>query len=214
MKTFRNYLAEVEAGFNYTSALAPDQTQLNNNSLDAMSKGMVDAVKQLPPEYQNSAQQFIVKDVNGDIDGDETMMKMFQGMADIAPQLYKVFDELTTKMEATIKSPDFAKQYPDPAEQQELIKDVADMRAQMPELKAAADKSTAEFGKIRPQMRQAVDQRANSQFKAQTGNDMVRTSTGAKTNIGTNPNQPGGGSGGQVGESTELARWLKIAGIK
>jgi hypothetical protein len=182
--------------------------QLNNENMDLIAKGVQDGLKSLPPEQQAAAEQLIVRDAGGDVDGDETMMKMFQTMADFAPQLYQMFEQLTTRCEQLIKTPEFAKQYPDPAEQQKIIKDVADMRAEMPQLKAAADQATQEMGKIMPQMRQAVDQRANTAFKDKTGTDMVRTASGAKTNIGTNPNQPGG-----VYES-ELNKWLTIAGLR
>jgi hypothetical protein len=217
MKTFKEYLVEAEqpdTAFNDTSALMP--AKLDQDTMDAMEKGVRDGIKQLPPDQQAAAEQFIVRDADGDVDGDETMMKMFEGLAGFGAQIYDIFAELTAKMEAMIKTPEFAQQYPDPAEQQKIIKDVADIRAELPKLKAAADQAKAEWSKIQPQMRQAIDQRANDKFKAKTGLDMVRTGTGAKTNIGTDPNNPGGPGvkGAFTGESAELSRWLKIAGLR
>lgn len=219
MKRFKDYLREAEqaavpaTGFNDTSAVMPTSSNFDDKSMDVMAQGMVNAVKQLPPEDQAAAEQMIVRDAEGNVDGDETMLKMFTSLGDISEQIYQVFEQLTTKMEQMIKTPEFAKNYPDPAEQQRIIKDVADMGAQMPELKAGAEKAKQASGEFNQQMRPEVDRRANARFKAQTGNDMVRTASGAKTNIGTNPNQPGGG-GGQIGETAELDRWLKIAGLK
>ena len=202
---------EADTEFNDTSGVAPGQ--FDNEHIDLMGKGILDGIKSLPPEQQASAEQLVVRDADGDVDGDETMMKMFQTMSDVAPQLYKIFEELTTQMEALLKTPEFAKQYPDPAEQQKLIQDIADVRAYLPKLKASADAATAEFNKVMPQMRQAVDQRANTAFKAKTGNDMVRTATGAKTNIGTDPNA---GSAQQFESADDklLQQMLSIAGLK
>jgi hypothetical protein len=214
MKTFREYLKEADAGFNDTSALMPTSNNFDDKSMDVMAQGMIAAVKQLPPEDQAAAEQMIVRDAEGNVDGDETMLKMFTSLGDISAQIYQVFEQLTTKMEQMIKTPEFVKYYPDPADQQRIIKDVTDMRAQMPELKASAEKAKQASSEFNQKMRPEVDRRANDRFKANTGNDMVRTGTGAKTNIGTNPNQPGGAPAGQVGESAELARWLKIAGLR
>ena len=87
------------------------------------------------------------------------------------------------------------------------------MRAQLPAMKAAADKASAEISTQMPKLRQAVDQRANTAFKAKTGNDMVRTATGAKTNIGTDPNA---GSAQQFESADDklLQQMLSIAGLK
>jgi len=214
MKTFKDYLREADTGFNDTSALTPTSSNFDDKTMDVMAQGMIAAVKQLPPEDQAAAEQLIVRDAEGNVDGDETMLKMFTSLGDISEQIYQVFEQLTTKMEQMIKTPDFAKYYPDPAEQQRIIKDVADMRAQMPELKAGAEKAKQASSEFNQKMRPEVDRRANAAFKAKTGNDMVRSGTGAKTNIGTNPNQPGGGAPGTLGESAELVRWLQIAGLK
>jgi len=202
---------EADTEFNDTSVMVPGQ--FDNEHIDLMGKGILDGIKSLTPEQQASAEQLVVRDADGDVDGDETMMKMFQTMSDVAPQLYKIFEELTTQMEALLKTPEFVKQYPDPAEQQKLIQDVADVRAYLPKLKASADAATAEFNKVMPQMRQAVDQRANTAFKAKTGTDMVRTATGAKTNIGTDPNA---GSAPQFESADDklLKQMLSIAGLK
>jgi len=219
MKTFKEYLYEEETGFNDTSALTPNASQFDDKSIDAMSQGILAGIKQLPPEYQANAEQLIVRDAEGNVDGDETMMKMFAGLGQIAVQLYEVFEKITSQMEALIKTPEFAKQYPDPAEQQKLIKDVADMRSQMPELKAAADKGKAASDQFQNTMRPEIDRRANTAFKNKTGLDMVRGGAGQKTNIGTDSNNPGGAVGserGYAGESADdklLQKMLMIAGL-
>jgi hypothetical protein len=206
---------DADTGFNDTSALMPTSNNFDDKAMDAMAQGMVNAVKQLPPEYQAAAEQLIVRDAEGNVDGDETMLKMFTSLGEISVQIYQLFEQLTTKMEQFIKTPEFAKNYPDPAEQQRLIKDVADMRAQLPELKAGAEKAKQATGELNKKMRPEIDRRANAAFKDKTGLDMVRGGAGQKTNIGFDPKNPGGkGEQGFAGESTEqLARIRKLSGL-
>jgi len=194
--------------------LGADNTpQYGNEHLDIMAKGVADGIKSLPPEKQAAAEQFIVRDADGNVDGDETMYKMMQEFADMGPKIYQMMLDIITYCEGVINSPDFAKYVPDPAQQQTVIKDVADMRAQLPGMKANVDKANALAATEMPKLRQAVDQRANTAFKAKTGTDMVRTATGAKTNIGTDPNA---GSAPQFESADDklLQQMLSIAGLK
>lgn len=187
--------------------------QLDNAVMDLIPKAIEDGIKTLPAEDQSKAQQFLVRDADGDIDGDETMMKMFEMLKNSTGAIYQMYADIVTTCEGLIKTPEFAQHYTDPAEQQKIIKDIADMRAQLPAMKAAADKASAEISTQMPKLRQAVDQRANTAFKAKTGNDMVRTATGAKTNIGTDPNA---GSAQQFESADDklLQKMLSIAGLK
>ena len=187
--------------------------QLDNAVMDLIPKAIEDGIKTLPAEDQSKAQQFLVRDADGDIDGDETMMKMFEMLKNSTGAIYQMYADIVTTCEGLIKTPEFAQHYTDPAEQQKIIKDIADMRAQLPAMKAAADKASAEISTQMPKLRQAVDQRANTAFKAKTGNDMVRTATGAKTNIGTDPNA---GSAQQFESADDklLQQMLSIAGLK
>ena len=234
MKTFKEYLYEEEQLAATPAAIAPlppEQQAMMDKALpaaiaatagmdekkdDIVGTGMDAMIKTLPPEDQQTANEFIVRNYDGTVDGDETMMKMADALANLGTMLYEAFSKLPKMLETMIQNKDPNWVSLPPEKQQEILKDIEDMKAWLPKWKADMDKASAEWEKQKPVMRQQVDQRANDRFKNKTGMDMVRGGAGQKTNIGTDPNNPGGpgAANGSFGESAELARWLKIAGLK
>ena len=192
---------------------------LDDKKDDIMGIGLAAALKTLPPEYQAAAKEIYVYNPDGTVDGDETMFKMGEMWANLSMQLYNLFLTLVTKMEGYIqdKVPEFVAL--PLAQQQQLIKDVADMKSGLDKLKEQGEKAQAEWEKQKPALRQQFNQRANDRFKANTGLDMVRGGAGQKTNIGTDPNNPGGPGpkGAFTGESADdklLKQMLSIAGLR
>ena len=241
MKTFKEYLKEEEqlSAADLDAQLTPDQKAQQDKSVAAMTQataGMddkkddvmgvgIDAmIKTLPPEDQAAAKQFVVYNPDGTVDGDETMFKMADSFANIWPQLYQGFAGLVNKMDSLIQSKDPQFTELPPEQQQQVIKDVAEMKAYLPKWKEELDKQQADWAKQKQEYRKTLDQRATDRFKAKTGLDMVRGGAGQKTNIGFDPNNPGGAVGserGYAGESAdrgyklyELNRIKQLAGLK
>jgi hypothetical protein len=215
--------------------MTPDEKAQNDRSLAAMQQatagldekkddivgiGLAAALKTLPPEYQAAAKDVYVYNPDGTVDGDETMFKMAEMWANLGTQLYNLFSTLVTRMEGFIrdKVPEFVALPPD--KQEQLIKDVADMKAGLEKMKADGEKAQAEWEKQKPELRQKLDQRANDRFSANNnGAQMVRGGAGQKTNIGIDPNNPGGpgAKGAFAGESADdklLQKMLMIAGLR
>jgi hypothetical protein len=215
--------------------LTPDQKAQQDKSVAAMTQataglddkkddvigiGLAAALKTLPPEYQAAAKDVYVYNPDGTVDGDETMFKMAEMWANLGTQLYNLFATLVTKMEGYIRDqvPEFVALPPE--QQQQIIKDVADMKAGLEKLKAEGEKAQAEWEKLKPDARKNIDQRANDRFSANNnGAQMVRGGAGQKTNIGMDPNNPGGpgAKGAFAGESADdklLQKMLMIAGLR
>ena len=70
--------------------------QLDNAVMDLIPKAIEDGIKTLPAEDQSKAQQFLVRDADGDIDGDETMMKMFEMLKNSTGAIYQMYADIVT----------------------------------------------------------------------------------------------------------------------
>ena len=201
------------------AAMTQATAGMDDKKDDIMGAGMDAMIKTLPPEEQSAAKEVFVYNPDGTVDGDETMYKMTDSFANIISQLYQGFAELVSKIEKLVQSkdPEFTKLPPE--QQQQIIKDVAEMKAYLPKMQAELAKSQATWDKEKVGFRQQIDQRANDRFKAKTGLDMVRGGAGQKTNIGFDPNNPGGpgAANGSFGESADdrlLKQMLSIAGLR
>ena len=202
-----------------TAAITAATAGLDEKKDDIMGVGMDAMIKTLPPEDQQQMNGFIVRNPDGTVDGDETLMKAAEALANIGPMLYEAFSKLPKMLETAIQNKDPNWVSLPPEKQQEILKDIEDIKAFLPKWKADMDKAKAEWEKQKPVWRQQIDQRANDRFKANTGLDMVRGGAGQKTNIGTDPNNPGGpgAKGAFTGESADdklLKQMLSIAGLR
>jgi hypothetical protein len=162
----------------------------------------------------------VVYNPDGTVDGDETMFKMADSFANIWTQLYQAFAGLVNKMDSLIQSKDPQFTELPPEQQQQVMKDVAGMKAYLPKWKEEIDKQQADWANQRKDWRTKIDQRANDRFSANNnGAQMVRGGAGQKTNIGIDPNNPGGpgAKGAFAGESADdklLQKMLMIAGLR
>jgi hypothetical protein len=200
------------------AAMTQATAGLDDKKDDVMGAGIGAMIKTLPPEDQAAAKQFVVYNPDGTVDGDETMFKMADSFANIMPQLYQAFAGLVNRMDSLIQSKDPQFTELPPEQQQQVMKDVAGMKAYLPKWKEEIDKQQADWAKQRKDLRTKIDQRANDKFSANhNGQVMVRGGDGQKTNIGFDPNNPGGGAPGTLGESADdklLQKMLMIAGLR
>jgi hypothetical protein len=142
------------------------------------------------PEIDATIDRLVAYDFDGTIDADQTMLNLVKELNELMPKFVEFIKWAIGAMTEFSKTPEF--QQATPEDQKSLLDSVRDLQAQLPAMEKQVADMQAQTAREMPGLQQKVDQKANDRFKAKTGMNMVRTGTGAKTNIGTvdydNPN--------------------------
>jgi hypothetical protein len=162
------------------------------------------------PAVNAKIDSLIALDFDGTIDADQSLLNMIKEFAKMIPMFLDFMKWAISELTKFSTTPEF--QQASPVDQKSLFDTVKDIQAMLPGLEKQAAEMQATMDKEIPVLQQKADRNANDRFKAKTGTDMVRTATGAKTNLGTDPNA-GNAPQYESADDKLLQNMLNIAGV-
>jgi len=177
MKSFRQYLAEAE------------QPAVDQSTVDVMRSAVTSAFtnSELTPEQKQAAQSLIVKDADGDVDADKTLINCLKALPNAIEEMVKMFGKVVEIGETYMSGahpfePKFATLPPE--DQAKYKQDIADLKAQLAKLSQQVQQQKPEMDKAMGDLQNTLAQAA--------------------------PQKPAPAT---VQEDAELERWRKIAGL-
>jgi hypothetical protein len=224
------------------SKMTPGATITPTTTEDGVDQGNIDVMRsaitgaltnsELSPEEKQAAQTLIIKDADGDVDADKTLINCLKALPAAMEELITAFSKLAEMGDAYMSGshpyePKFATLPPE--DQAKYKQDIADLKAgiakasqqlqqQKPELDKSLDTLKNTLAQAKPQKPQ---QEGHKDTIAQGGGDVggdatdrfinqIRDKGYERKNRGAN----GAGTRSTLSEKDELYKWLTIAGIK